>query len=173
MTPFLLSQILIGFAICFDMFSFQFKDRNKIVFCLFCSAILISSHFILLEQYTAAGLTAIAAVRFIISIYSTSKKFMFVFLATSFIVTFITYSGVLSILSYLGASVNTVASFCKEDKHLRIIMIVGTLFWILHNYLANTPAAMLMELLFLSSNLVGYYRHYIRPVKIKIKADNN
>ncbi len=148
--------------------SFQFKDRKSIVICLFCASILISSHFILLEQYTAASLIAIAAIRFATSIFTTSKKYMSFFLACSLIATIITYSGLLSILSYIGASINTVASFCKDDKHLRITMIIGTLFWIVHNFLANSPAAIFMELLFLTSNIVGYYRHYLRPIKVKV-----
>ncbi len=39
-------------------------------------------------------------------------------------------------------------------------MIVGTLLWLIHNYLAGSPTAVLMELLFISSNLIGYYRYY-------------
>jgi len=173
MSHFLLSQILIGIAICFDMMSFQFKDRKKIIICFFCASVLIGLHFALLEQYTAAGLVFISAIRFITSIFTTSKKFMSVFLLACGAVTFFTYSGILSILSYLGASINTVASFCKEDKQLRQIMIVGTFFWLVNNYFANSPAAVFMEILFLCSNFIGYYRHYIKPKKVQANLNKN
>ena len=168
MTNFLLSQIFIGIAICFDMMSFQFKDRKKIIICFFCASVLIAIHFLLLEQYTAASLVFISALRFITSIFTTSKKFISIFLIACSAVTFFTYSGLLSLLSYLGASINTVASFCKEDKHLRIIMFIGTSFWLVHNYFANSPTAVFMEILFLGSNLIGYYRHYIKPEKVTL-----
>ncbi|PHR72087.1 MAG: hypothetical protein COA66_07745 [Arcobacter sp.] len=173
MTSFLLSQIFIGIAICFDMMSFQFKERKKIIICFFCASIFIAIHFLLLEQYTAASLVFISALRFITSIFTTSKKLMAIFLLACSAVTFFTYSGLLSILSFLGASINTVASFCKEDKHLRIIMFIGTSFWLVNNYFANSPAAVFMEILFLGSNLIGYYRHYIKPKKSILNKNYN
>ena len=42
-------------------------------------------------------------------------------------------------------------------------MLAGTTIWIVHNYLAGSPGAVLMEALFISSNLIGYFRFYIRP----------
>jgi hypothetical protein len=47
-------------------------------------------------------------------------------------------------------------------------MLVGTMIWITHNYLAGSPGAVLMEALFISSNLVGYFRYYIRPKKLML-----
>lgn len=78
------------------------------------------------------------------------------------LVTVFTYEGALSLLSLVGTMFHTAGAFSKHDKRLRLLMIVGTLFWIPHNYLASSPVAVIMELLFLSSNLVGFYRHYLR-----------
>ena len=167
MSAFILSQRLIGISICFGLMSFQFKHRKQILFCLFCCSVLIGSHFLLLEQYTAAGLMVISAVRTIASMYITSNKVMLIFLLLGTAVTFFTYSGLLSILSYIAASLSTIASFRKDDKHLRQIMMFATSFWLLNNYLASSPAAVLMEILFLSGNFFGYYRHYLKPKKFK------
>ncbi|NQY25374.1 MAG: YgjV family protein [Campylobacteraceae bacterium] len=172
MTDFLLSQIFVGIAICFDITSFQFKDRRKIIMCFFFASIFIGLHFLLLEQYTAASLAVVAALRFVSSIFTSSKKLMSVFLIACAVVTFFTYAGILSIFSYLGASINTIASFCKKDEHLRLIMMIGTLFWIVNNYFANSPAAVFMESLFLCSNIIGYYRHYIKPKRVLAKVSN-
>lgn len=103
MSHFLLSQILVGFAICTDILSFQLKDRKNIVSCLLVSCMLISVHFMLLDHWTAAGLGLLAAARFTTSLFSTSKKVMALFvLATIFIGVF-SYEGLLSILSCTGA----------------------------------------------------------------------
>ena len=168
MSNFLLSQILIGFAICFDMMSFQFKDRKKIVLCFFCASILIGIHFALLEQYTAAGLILITAIRFLTSIFTTSKKMMSLFLVSYTLVTMISYAGFLSLLTYGASMISSIASFCNDDRLLRQLMLLSTIIWVIHNYYANSPAAVLMEILFICSNSIGYYRHYIKPKKYNL-----
>jgi hypothetical protein len=163
MSDFFLSQILIGIAICTDTISFQFKERKKIVACLLVSCTLISAHFMLLGHWTAACLGIIAAIRFTTSIFSTSKKLMGVFIFATIMISIFTYEGLLSILGCTGGIFGTVASFCKEDKLLRQLMLIGTSLWIVHNFLAGSPGAVLMEAIFISSNIVGYFRFYIRP----------
>ncbi len=165
MSLFVLSQILIGIAICSDVISFQFKERVHIVSCLLVSCIMISLHFMCLGHWTAACLGLIAAGRFITTIFSTSKLFLWLFVGITVITSALTYEGLLSILGCSGAIFGTVASFSKEDKLLRQLMAIGTVIWIIHNYLAGSPGAVLMEIFFLSSNLIGYFRYYIRAPK--------
>ncbi|WP_023603256.1 YgjV family protein [Aliivibrio logei] len=162
MSLFFISQVLVAIAIIFDLMSFQFKERKSIVACLFFSGILISSHFYLLEQWTAASLMAIATIRYLISIFSTSAKLKYLFYSASILTTVFTYSGLTSVISCLGSLFQTAAAFNKEDKRLRELMVVGTSFWLLNNYLIGSPTAVLMETLFIGSNLIGYYRHYYR-----------
>ncbi|CED71405.1 YgjV family protein [Aliivibrio wodanis] len=162
MSLFFISQILVAIAIGFDLMSFQFKERKRIVACLFCAGILISSHFILLEQWTAAGLMMIATVRYLTSIFSTALKLKYLFCSLSIITSIVTYSGLASILSCIGSMFQTVAAFNQDDKRLRELMVIGTSFWLVHNYVIGSPTAVLMEVLFISSNLVGYYRFYYK-----------
>lgn len=165
MSAFVLSQILISIAICSDILSFQFKKRPHIIGCLLVSCILISSHFLLLGHLTAACLGVIAALRFTVSLFSTSKVWLTFFIIVTVITSAYTYNGFLSILGCSGALFGTIASFCKDDRLLRKLMSICTSLWIVHNYLAGSPGAVVMELLFLSSNVVGYFRYYIRPKK--------
>ncbi|NOI67436.1 YgjV family protein [Vibrio sp. 99-8-1] len=160
MTPFFLSQILVAVAIGFDLMSFQFKDRKKIVTCLFFAGSLISSHFILLEQWTAATLMIIATVRYLVSIFSTSQKLKYAFCTASVISAVVTYSGLVSVISCFASVFQTVAAFNKDDRRLRELMIIGTALWLIHNYMVGSPTAVVMEVLFITSNLVGYYRYY-------------
>jgi Bacterial inner membrane protein len=163
MSNFILSQLLIGIAICTDTLSFQFKEKKKIVACLLVSCSLISAHFMLLGHWTAACLGLLAAARFTASIFSSSKKLMAIFVIATVVVSIFTYEGLLSVLGCSGGIFGTVASFCKEDKPLRQLMLIGTSLWIVHNFLAGSPMAVLMEAIFISSNIVGYFRFYIRP----------
>ena len=162
MTPFLLSQLLVAIAILFDLLSFQFKERGKIIACLVISCTLISCHFAILGYWTASGLGLLATLRFLASLMTTSRKVMAVFMAASTIITIVTFSGLLSVLSGLGSLFGTAATFCRDDKRLRQIMLIGTSLWLVHNILAKTPTAVLMEALFITSNLVGYYRFYLK-----------
>jgi len=162
-SSFALSQILIGIAVFFDILSFQFKERKKIVSCLLVSCSLIAVHFMLLGHWTAVCLGILAAMRFAASLFSTSKRLMAFFVVATVVLSALSYEGLLSILACTGGCFGTVASFCKEDKRLRQLMLVGTSLWIVHNYLAGSPAAVLMEAIFIGSNLVGYFRYYIRP----------
>lgn len=164
LSAFSLSQLLVGVAICFDLLSFQFKERRRIIACLIISCLLVATHFALLGYWTAAGLGLLAALRFVISYLTTSKKMMVACLCASVVIATVTFHGMLSIFSCLGSIFGTIGSFCREDKRLRQLLLIATSLWLVHNCLAGTPTAVLMEALFLSSNLVGYYRFYWRPV---------
>lgn len=166
MSYFILSQILVVFAIVFDLISFQFKNQRKIVCCLFIAAAFNSIHFLLLEQWTASGLMALGSLRYFTSIFTTSKKMLIVFALGSIIVSSVTYMGLISILACSGSLIKTAAAFCRNDKKLRQLMIFGTACWIVHNYIVGSPAAVILEVLFLLSNFVGYYRYYIRRSEV-------
>lgn len=165
LSNFVLSQVLVGIAICSDVLSFQFKERRKIVACLVLSATLISCHFMLLEHWTAALLGLLAVARFTSSIFTTSKRIMWIFLGITFILSTLTFNGYLTVLGCGATVFTTVAAFTKKDKLLRELMLIGTTIWIIHNYLAGSPGAVLLEAIFVGSNLVGYFRFYIRPRK--------
>lgn len=91
---------------------------------------------------------------------------MGLFILITFIISAFSFEGLLSVLGCTATVFTTIASFSKDDKLLRQLMLVGTMIWITHNYLAGSPGAVLMEALFISSNLVGYFRYYIRPKKL-------
>lgn len=169
MSLFVISQILIGIAICSDILSFQFKERIHIVSCLLVSCTMISLHFMCLGHWTAACLGILAAARFITCLFTTSKLFLTLFVGLTIGVSALTFEGLLSILGCSGAIMGTIASFCKDDKALRQFMSIATCIWIAHNYLAGSPGAVIMEFFFLSSNAVGYFRYYINP-KISCKT---
>lgn len=163
LSNFLISQILIAIAICVDIFSFQFKARNKILVCLVISTVLISCHFMLLGHWTAALLGLISVARYLSGMFTTSNRIMWLFLIIILVTTISSFEGLLSILGGVGTSFTTIAAFRKDDKRLRQLMFIGTMIWIIHNYLAGSPGAVLMETLFMISNLVGYFRYYIKP----------
>ena len=162
MSGFVLSQILAGAAFCSDLLSFQLKERRSILICLCVSSILLSLHFFILGRATAGAVVALSALRFAASYFTTAQSVMYAFMAAAGAALLLTFSGTLSLLACTASLVQTYASFRPGDRRLRQVMMGGTSLWIVHNALAWTPAAALIEVFFLLSNLIGYYRFYLR-----------
>lgn len=131
----------------------------------FLSACLNSSHFALLGQLEAAGFVGLSAIRFLIAAKYRRPLWMWFFLLTSCAVFIASYQSVLNILPFLAAIVGTIGSFQQQVNVVRLCMAVGASAWIIHNILVGSPMAALMEIAFLSSNLLGYlkYRHKLPP----------
>ncbi len=47
-------------------------------------------------------------------------------------------------------------------------MLMGTILWTGHNIHAGSPMAVLMELIFISSNLIGYFCFYLLPERQRL-----
>ena len=162
MSDFVLSQVLISIAIIFDVASFQCKQRHYIVGCLSVAGMLISVHFMLLSQWTGALLMITATIRYFVSIFTTHFLVKLLFVMLNITISALTYVGLVNLISLLGATFQTVAAFQDQDKTLRQLMIIGTFFWLAHNAIVGSPAAVIMELLFLLSNITAYYRFYLK-----------
>lgn len=161
MSSFLLSQIVILIAVFTDIISFQCKQRKYIIACLVLSSTFISLHFIVLNIWTAGGLAFVAAVRFAATLLTTSTIVMLVFMVASVGMTLLTYQNYLSIIGCAATLFGTAASFCRNDKLLRELMLICSSLWLVHNILAGSPLAILIEIIFIGSNIVGYFRFFI------------
>lgn len=159
---FLASQILAGCAIIVDIFSFQFKQRKKIILFFMIAAICIALHYLLLDRVLAACLLWVGIVRFFISYHSTQKYWIYIFISIFGVSSILFYKDIYDAVVFVAMSLITVGVFQKDDKHLRQFMMCGTSLVILYNFLIFSPVGVLLESIFLWSNLVGYYRHYIK-----------
>jgi len=162
LSDFLLSQLLVAVVLCFDVASFQFRDKRHVLACLVFSASLMGAHFWLIGAETAAALGFIAAVRFFCAIFTSARWLLFIFLAVVLGNAVLSYTGLTTVLATVGALITTTASFLASDQRFREGMIVGTLVWIVHNALAGSPGAVVLETIFLASNAVAYHRFYIK-----------
>lgn len=162
LSDFALSQVLIGFALFFNLASFQFRSKRYTLACLTVAVSLIAAHFFLLQVYTAAALAVIAALRFLSAIFWQSKWLMFLFLAMIATSAVLTWAGLLTVLVSVATTISTIGAFRGSDRAFRLVMMAAASIMVAHNILAQSPAAVALELVFLGSNLVGYYRYYIR-----------
>ena len=163
--PFLFSQIFAGIAIISDFISFQCKDRKKIITFFIISAVLVFLHYLLLERYVAAIVIWIWIIRFFVSYYSTKKYRIYIFISLFAFTTIVFFKDIYDIFIFLWISLITIWVFQKNDKLLRIFMMFWTSMIILYNLLILSPVWVLLEWLFLWSNFIWYYRHYIKKKK--------
>ena len=160
--PFLLSQLLAWVAIIADVFSFQFKERKKIIIFFMIAATCIGLHYLLLERYAAAVIIAVWIVRFFVSYHRTDTYLIYVFIALFGGITYLLYKDIYDIIIFIWMIFVTVWVFQKDDKHLRQFMMCGTSCIIVYNFLIFSPMWVILESIFLWSNVVGYYRYYIK-----------
>ena len=117
----------------------------------------------LLENFSAASLMLIAALRYGYCIFARKSWVMIAFMLLSIGAVVFTWQSWVSFIALSATLLQTYASFQGKDFTLRILMIVGTIGWIAHNILVFSPLAVVMETVFLISNLVGLWRFYAHP----------
>ncbi len=162
LNAFWISQILIGLAFISDAFSWQFKKREVVLFIIAISCILIGTHYLLLEEYTGAIIDYLAALRCFISIFSTKKYWMWIFLFLLFVSTYFSYKNTNDLFVFIAHIFFNIATFQDKDKQLRELIMAGMPFLIIYNILIFSPAAIALECFFLLSNMIGYWRFYLR-----------
>ena len=163
--PFLISQILAGIAIVTDIVSFQFKERKHIILFFIVAGVCMGLHYFLLARYVAAALVAIWIVRFICSYYSTQWYWKYIFITLFAIATAFFYKDYYDLLIFAAMSISTVSSFRKDDYSLRVLMMLATAVAILYNILILSPIGTTLQVVFLVSNFIGYYRFYYKKIE--------
>ncbi|SEL72439.1 inner membrane protein [Colwellia chukchiensis] len=160
MTAFFLSQLLVTITLIIESFAMQLKNKNYILAALSVSCFFNAWHYLLLEQPTAGYIFLFSSIRFLVSIKWKSQWISVASLSLSLLITISTYIGVLSIIGFIATVFITVGSFSKNDKFLRLMMIAGGSLWLLHNLLLWTPVGIMVEVIFVGSSAIGYYRYY-------------
>lgn len=161
-TNFIISQILMFFAIGFDFLSMQFKERKPMYLSLVFSASLISAHLFFLGKITAGIIVMFSVFRFIVCIFTTSKKYLLVFILLNTIALVYTFTEIYDLIIYVGLTIFIIGNFQNNKKLMRQIMMIGTSLTIIYYIIIFSPMAILGESLFLFSAMIGYYRHYIK-----------
>jgi hypothetical protein len=168
-TAFLISQILVAVVFVIALATFQFRQRKHVLLCCVAITILLGTHFLLLDARTAGLLALIASVRYVVAIRSRSQWWVVAFLFVVAVTTVLTYDGTLSLLAGAGSVFTTMATF-QSNKALREISMLASVVWILHNLVAGSPGAFALEVFFLASNVVGYWRYFLRKGAVVIRA---
>lgn len=159
---FLLSQILMVVSFMLTLTSFQLKKGKwfRVLFVL--SSLFAGTHFILLGTYTAAFIVYTNGLRWLISIFLKQRYILFLFIGIAILIAVVTWGSWISLLPTAGAIFGTLASFQEKEKRTRQILFCATSMWIVHNTLVLTPVGIIAESTYFVSNLIGYWRNWMR-----------
>ncbi len=160
--PFIVSQILMIIAMCFDFLSLQYKKREHTFLCLIVSASLISAHYFLLNKVAAGVIVSISVLRFITCYFTTNKKYLFIFIALNTVSLFFTYKDPTDLIIYVGLIIFIIGNFQEDNKLMRKLMMGGTSLVVVYNAVIFSPMGVITEGSFLISGFIGYYRHYVK-----------
>ena len=158
-----------GFALAamiVSIVSQQFKERHWLLIFFIVGNLLNSIHFLLLAAITGFVLAIIGAVRFTVSIFSTSKRWLWLFLLINTIALPFIFEGILlSGTAYIAATAIIISTFLKSDHWMRVCIIIGALGWLIYGILIGSIIAIISNGIFLLSSLIGWYRHVYKEIK--------
>jgi hypothetical protein len=126
------------------------------------ASLLYTVHFFLLGAITGSAMNFMGAIRsYIYYKVKPSRKnswIMFGFLLVIMAATALTWQGTLSLLPMLGTLSGGVAYWQRKPKLIRRLALISSPLWFIYNAISGSYAGMFIEVVNLSSNLVGQYR---------------
>ncbi len=162
MSAFFLSQIIASIAFACGVVSFQCRSRRSILFWLAGSAFANACHFFVLNRPEPGALYLIMSARALVAAFSTNPNLMYLFLGSSLVGFALSYESPLGFLALLAALLATYGIFQETARRVRVLCMLSAAVWMVHNILVWTPVATLMQVMFLTSNGIGYWRFHRR-----------
>jgi hypothetical protein len=140
-------------AFVFGLLCFAQTDdrRFKIYMALECAAYVL--HFALLLQPVAAATTAVSLARSIAALKARTPAVGLFFIALSLGLGVWLHSGWVSWLPVAASCLGTTALFFLHGLRMRLLMLVGTLLWLLHNLWVGSVGGSLLEACLAALNL--------------------
>lgn len=164
--PHHLAAQLIGFvAVGFSLAVFQVNNRRTMLTLLICSALLYACSFYMLNAYTGAAMNLLAAVRSYVYIRHPKQqdlKTLIIFQLIFVAATALTWQGPISLLPFIGTASGTLAFWLLNLKQTRLLTLISPPSWFIYDLLSGSYPGMFIEVINISSNLVGIYRFDLR-----------
>lgn len=139
--------------ICF----YQRNDRTlKIV--LVIQNITYMSHFLLLGANVAAMSALLSTMRTATSIYISSKYGALFFVILGLIWGYIITDSIWQIFPIIASIVGTISLFLLKGIPMRLFMLMGSLCWLINNFLVNSLGGILLESTVMVMNIMTILR---------------
>ena len=153
-------------AVAMFVLSYQLKRRRSIIFFNAGSRILYVAQYILLGAFEGALLDIVA---FFVSLLCRNRDRGFIkkhftltlILANIAIVLLgmITYKNIFSLLPILGVIFETLALWLRNERHIRLVSLLGAPFWLAYNLLSSAFGSAIGNVITLVSITVAIIRY--------------
>ncbi|MFT2089859.1 YgjV family protein [Paraglaciecola sp. 2405UD69-4] len=140
-------------ALCIGVSAFFQKDDQKLRYFLTVFTLVMAVHFVMLEQWTGALMAFLGSLRNYASSKTNSLKIMYGFIFVVWVLAIPNIESLIHFLPVIATSLGTVAVFRMQGIKLRLLMSMGTICWLAHNYLVFSIGGVLVESLFLVINM--------------------
>lgn len=161
--PLSLASALFG-AVCLATWPL-FRTRLAMLWVQLGIGIGFGLHYALLGATTAAMANVLGSVQIAVSILvGTSPRLRwtgYLFIPVMLFLPLVTWDGVTSLFAAIGTVVLAVGRMQSQEQKLRLLVLAGTLFWLVHDVLLFSPIAVVDALSF-ASGLYCYLREELR-----------
>lgn len=168
--PFSFAQIVGYIATIFGVIAMQQRSDNRMRLFVCCMSVFIVTHFLLIGAFSAALAAALAATRWILSMFAKVKKYRR-FLVLFYIVVFaisayMTADHWYHYLPAIASMGGSYALFYCEKLRLRLFLMFGGALWMIHNYMTLSYGPFVMEGFIAISNAIMIYRFIVERKKL-------
>jgi hypothetical protein len=162
LTPYELAGQAVGLlALALCVAAFASKDDDRLMAILILGNVAFAAQFALFGAWTASGVTTVIILRLILARrMPKSWPAMTAILAITCAVAAVTWSGPLDSFPLAAGIIGTYAMFMLRGVHMRAIMAIVSLCWIVTNALIGSIGALAAEVFILATNLVTIARIY-------------
>lgn len=141
----------IGFlALLVGLYAFTRKSDSQLKMGQAAQNFLLALHFYLLGASSAAAMSLLTGVRNSISLYRNVRHAALLFIGIYLLVGFFAFEELVDILPITSALLGTTAVFYLSGIKMRLVMMLSTSLWIIHNAVVVSIGPLLMEIVILS-----------------------
>lgn len=155
-----LAALLIAISI------FQTNKRKTMLILGMTACLLWSAHFFLLGAATGAAMNLSGAVRsyvyYRVRPTARNRWVLWLFIGIVFVLTAITWQGMISLLPLAASVLNLVAYWQTKTKTIRRLAFMSSPPWLVYDAAAGSYPGVAVEILLMTSNLIGQYRFDFR-----------
>ena len=157
--PYLLSQILGAIGAVIAICGPQFKHRWQMLVAYALCNLFWAAHFWILGAIVAALMSVTGSLRFVVAIFSKARWILWLFVVLNVLVAWYTWEiWYVSVLALISSLFIIFSSFVATDRLMRILVICGTLGWLIYDILIWTYVGMLANTFFFISGVIGFLR---------------
>ena len=180
-TTYIISQVLTIIKYGLLGVTYYVKDRKKVLFLIFTSAIVTLAIFVLLNAWSGlatTGISLLANTIFLIDEIKNGKKEkndirdvrILLFIISLFIIfSVITYESFFSLFSIFAGITFIYSMWQKNTKVYKILGIVTSILWTVYNIYIMSLFGIILEGFILFSSITGYYLEIKKPKDNKIE----